>query len=172
MGKIRVKILAASLLICVIFGLCSCAKFARIDDYRSRPFRCEIEFSVGDRNVCARIYAKGNEEIRMEILSPPSVEGLIICRQGDNKYAEYSGMILDADAFAEIFSYGEVLVPEGEIINKSRVKGIGSVICLTVGKNENAGDYYEIYVNKKSGIPQEIRFGGKSVLVRNFEFLE
>lgn len=172
MGKIRVKILSVAVLAFMILSQCSCAKFARIDDYRSRPFRCEIEFSVGDRNVCARIYAKGNEEIRMEILSPPSVEGLIIFRGENNEYAEYGGMILDADAFAEIFSYGAALAPEGDIINKSRVKGIGSVICLTVGKNENTGDYYEIYVNKKSGIPQEIRFGGKSILVRNFEFLE
>ena len=171
MVKIRVKLLAVSVLIYMILGLCSCARFARVDDYRSRSFRCEIDFSIGNTAVCARIFAKGSEEICMELLSPESVEGVILCQTGGSEYVEYDGMFLDADAFGEIFSYGRAIVPEGNIIKKSKVRGRDSEICLTVKENENTGGYYEIYVDKKSGIPREIFFDGESVTVRNFEFL-
>ena len=172
MGKIRVKILALCASVFMIFGLCSCAGAVRFDDYRSRPFRCEIDFSVGSRAICARIYAKGSDDVRMELLSPEAVEGVILCRDGENEYAEYGEMIFDAEAFGEILSYCRALVPEGNIVKKSRARGRDGEICLSVKEDEFTGGYFEIYVDKKSGIPREIFFDGKSVTVRNFEFLE
>ena len=169
MGMISKKIFAVLTLSCLLVVLCSCGTVGKIDDYRSRPFRCVIDFSVGERKICADLTVKDIENTQMEILSPDALAGVVIYGNGK---VEYGGMSLNTKVFEELISYACALVPKGEMSRKNKVKGRASLLCVTVEDTEMEGKIYEIYVDKKSGYPVEIHFDGKNIYVRDFEFID
>ena len=169
MGKIKMKMLLTFILLCFIIAFCSCGIGNNVADYRSRPFRCIIDFSVGERKICARLTVENQNNIRMEILSPDALAGAVVYGNGK---AEYGGMTLDTDGFEEILSYGRALIPKGKMSKVNKVKGRDGLLCVTVKDEGEEGKAYEIYVDKKCGYPEELRFDGKTVFVRDFEFLD
>lgn len=169
MVNIKVKILALFELVCLAVAICSCGIEKETDDYRSRPFSCKIEFSLGKTDICASLTVRDAENIRMEILSPDILSGTVIYEDGRT---EYRGMTVKTDAFEELLSYGCALVPKGEASKGSKVKNRKELVCFTVKNEGEGGKIYEIYVEKSSGHPKEIRFDGETVFVREFEFLD
>ena len=172
--KLKIWITVALIPLCLV----SCASRRNIPDYRDSSFSCNVEFFSGGIHTKAQVRveqgADGQSEyVVAEFTYPPTLSGIILSRYDGSLTAEYGGKKFSAEAMSELFSYAELLIPQGSLsyVCKTELDG-KEVTFAEIKDTEDNGNNYELYLDKDTSAPIKIRDDGKEIRIVSFSTLE
>lgn len=176
--KNREKYEAIFLLLVMLLTACTaCSSLRSVPDYRLRAFSAKLSWVSEGIAVCAVIEADApsaresdGRDFTMTVLEPPSMQGLTYsCREGKEKWT-CDGIEWEGDAFRSVSAYGSLLFPVGplEPICPAETEGEGMIYAEIKGKNQVT---YALYLDEKTGAPDRIGDGERSVEIREFRYL-
>lgn len=175
--KIR-RIFRLLLVVSLAMGLLAgCRHLERnLPDYRARPFRAEVRWSMGGVTMCAEVvteFASENGRLAVsEILfsEPPSLAGIRVWKKDGVLSISRDGVEIPCEAANEWYSAVSVLCAEGELrgVCETELSGL-SVQYAEIKDGETV---YEVYRLSHTGEPKRIVCGENELTVIRFEAIE
>ncbi len=169
----KLKIAAAStVFVFLLVFINSCSQY-NIKDYRESSFSALISFTVkGTEYRSNVVYAAENEDIRMEFVSPHTLSGIVLLRRAGEWQIEYSELALPCEMFSDARRYAEMLIADGQIqaICETELGGREAIFC-TLGDKALGETVYELYIDKSTKEPMEIRGENRVAYILEFEFI-
>lgn len=155
--------------------LSSCQGGTQIRDYRKSGFVCKVIFDAygvpTEATVRAsRPEADGGRTLEIEMLSPEHLRGIVFCRNNKGEiYGKCGDLTLCSNAFSEILSFADLLLPEGQLkeICPSQISGRRVIYATVTGTSDHG-----IYLDGETCIPLEIHKGERMIKVTEFHALE
>lgn len=170
MKKIRsARLFSIFLLLASMLFLSSCTGRILQNDFRDGSFKTLISFTEKEVEISAYLTAEkradGGHDLKLEIVSPTTMSGVTVYRQGEAEYAELDKVKISDGGFSSLLDYAELVIPSGDIHTVTKEERDGrTVLFATVGQNGE----YEIYLDPISYIPTEIRHRDRAVYISEF----
>ena len=169
MEKIRIGVVIL-LAILLLLSLFSCHR--RIPwDYRESSFRAEIRWQSSAGTILTGELTGGRDEFSLCFRSPPEMEGIVLTYSDGETTLTLDGMVAEGLEVGDWLSVRELIFPIGEMkaVALSEWKG-ERLLYAEVKEERSEGErIYEMYLDEKTGIPREIRWGDRSVEIVFFE---
>lgn len=158
--------------IIVLLTLCGCGKIdGSVLSYAEHAFCADIEGQVDGLEIAARVQVSARDEtgardVKIEFLSPKSLEGITVTGDSDGTGISLEGINV-ADAGQEWLLAARLLIPEGQVVSiKNSEQGIATVAL---------DSKQTIIIDLNTGAPLEASIDGvrsARVRVTRFEYAE
>ena len=170
MHKLILRLSKALPLLLSLCLLASCTLFPKLPpDYRTQNFEAEIAFALGELPITARVTAQiptGSRSVRattMQILTPPSLSGLLLSKENDTLRATCHGITTEAESMDPIWQMAELLTASGNMTSVSYSDQEGQILLYATLTTDTS--LYEWYLDPDSGIPHRIQNGSREIKI-------
>ena len=156
------------LMLLLLFAPIGCGRQSLPPDYRDAPFSARIGWEENGEELEARVIRGADGEVVLELLEPEGLRGITLVSVGGRLLIRCGETEMDGSPWEPLFSVTELLLPRGERRAVCQTKWEGEdVLYVEIEQTE-----IELYVDMESGIPKEIRRGGRALRILSFEMLE
>ena len=178
MGKLLLRVVQTVLSLVLVLSCVSCGRARLPADYRMAAFDARVSWTVEGLSVLAVLRAdapvEGARGIRMEMISPQTLSGVVLTRQEGQWRVACGELETDASLLRELTAFAELLLPMGEITPVCETEWQGeTVLYAEIVHNTEEGEkcVYELYLDLETGEPRSIRQGERALEIRSFQAL-